>query len=338
MRRLPAFALLLNAALATGLPPLVLAQEEPAAEPAPAEQPAPAERVAPQSREEALAAGLQRQLDAAAQLQLGGDERFLALWQPASSARPRGVVIIVPGEGETADWPRVVAPLRHGLAEQGWHTLSLTPADPVWSPGPRLAPQQPPATSDTPSENTTTAAEPASADPVAAGHLPEQTAAAEQDEPAEAVPEADQQPTQPGQAERMQARLAAAVEHARGLQAPALVLLGHGTGAYWAARYLAQSPSKEVGQLVLVDPRLPADAEQPIERDLAQLAVGIGDFQTGSRPAALRQAAQRRDAMRRAGHQDYRQVALANLQGDRYADQQQLVRRVRGWLERETPR
>ncbi len=47
---------------------------------------------------------------------------------------------------------------------------------------------------------------------------------------------------------------------------------------------------------------------------------------------------QRRNAMRRAGHPDYRQVALPNLEGDRYGDQEQLVRRVRGWLERKPVR
>ncbi len=136
----------------------------------------------------------------------------------------------------------------------------------------------------------------------------------------------------------MQARLAAAIEHARTLQAPTITLLGHGTGAYWAARYLAQTPSKEIAQLVLIDPRAPADAEKGLDDDLAKLAVGIGDFHTGDRPVAQRQAMQRRNAMRRAGHPDYRQVALPNLEGDRYGDQEQLVRRVRGWLERKPVR
>ena len=66
---------------------------------------------------------------------LGGDS--IVSIQVVSRAKARGVLIIVPSEGETADWPRAVGPLRRGLPEHGWHTLSLTPTDSTSSPGPR---------------------------------------------------------------------------------------------------------------------------------------------------------------------------------------------------------
>jgi pimeloyl-ACP methyl ester carboxylesterase len=336
MCRLPAIVLLLSVALGGSLPSVAQAQEPEAAEQTPADEPASRPRPAPQTRGEALAAGLQRQLETAAQIELGGDDRFLALWQPANTAKPRGVVVIVPGEGETADWPRAVGPLRRGLAAHGWHTLSLTPDDPELSPGPRLPPPEPSAAADKPTGDSDSETEQPAAPPDSAGYLPEQTAPADSDEPDATA--AEQDAPRPSHAERMQARLAAAIEHARTLQAPTITLLGHGTGAYWAARYLAQTPSKEIAQLVLVDPRALADAEKGLDDDLAKLAVGIGDFHTGDRPVAQRQAMQRRNAMRRAGHPDYRQVALPNLEGDRYGDQEQLVRRVRGWLERKPVR
>ena len=56
------------------------------------------------------------------------------------------------------------------------------------------------------------------------------------------------------------------------------------------------------------------------------------------RPAAQEQAVQRRNAARRAGHTDYRQVGLTNLTGNRDYEQEQLVRRVRGWLDRKPAR
>jgi len=50
--------------------------------------------------------------------------KFLALdTVPEGSAR--GAVVILHGRGFHPDWPEVANPLRTGLAEQGWRTLSL---------------------------------------------------------------------------------------------------------------------------------------------------------------------------------------------------------------------
>lgn len=333
MRCLPAFVLLFGVALGGGVPYMAAAQEPEAAQQAPTDEPK-VQRPAPQMRSEALAAGLQRQLEAAAQLQLGEEDKFLALWHPANTAKARGVLVIVPSEGETADWPRAVGPLRRGLPEHGWHTLSLTPADPALTPGPRIP--APPAATEAPDMQEVPDADETGqpSDPGSAGYLPEQTAPADSDEPATEPPQANENAEQPSHAERMQARIDATIEHARTLQAPMIVLVGHGTGAYWASQYLAQLQPKDVGQIVVIDPRPPLQAEQPLEGHLATLPAAIGDFYTNTRPAAKQQALQRRNAARRAGHPDYRLVALPELTGDRSTEQEQLVRRVRGWLER----
>lgn len=339
MRRGPAFVLLFGITLGCGLPHIAAAQEPEAVAQTPVDEPKPISRPAPQTRSEALAAGLQRQLDAAAQVQLGTDDTFLALWQPANVGQPRGVLVIVPSEGETADWPRVVGPIRHSLAEHGWHTLSLTPVDPALSPGPRPPAQETPAATATPDSEAQAGStdEQPPAEPDSAGYLPEQTASAGS-ESTEPPSQAQQQAAQPTHAERMQGRLDAAIEHARGLQAPAIVLLGHGTGAYWASRYLAQLKPKDVGQLILIDPRPPLQSDSPLESYLAALPVGIGDFYTNSRPGEQQQALQRRNAAQRGGHPDYRQVALPPLATGRYGEQEQLVRRIRGWLDRKPTR
>lgn len=88
MRRLPALVLLLNTALAGGMPSAALAQEPESVEQVPTGEPAARERPAPQTRGDALAAGLQRQLERTAQIELGSDDSFLALWQPANTQRP----------------------------------------------------------------------------------------------------------------------------------------------------------------------------------------------------------------------------------------------------------
>ena len=247
------------------------------------------------------------------------------------------MLVIMPSEGETADWPRAIGPLRRGLPEHGWHTLSLTPADPALSPGPRPPTPEAPVAEEKPeteenAEPDATDTQPAAAQTTSAGYLPEQTAATDNDESTPTQAEQDTPP--PTHAERMLARLDAAIEHARTLQASTIVLIGHGTGAYWASQYLAQLKPKDVGQLVVIDPRAPLHGEQPLESYLATLPAAIGDFYTGTRAAANQQALQRRNAARRTGHPDYRLVALPGLTGDRNTDQEQLVRRVRGWLER----
>ena len=136
----------------------------------------------------------------------------------------------------------------------------------------------------------------------------------------------------------MLARLDAAIEHARTLQAPMIVMVGHGTGAYWASQYLTQLQPKEVGQLIVIDPRAPSRPDQPIETYIAALKIGVGDFYTSTRRPAQEQALQRRNAARRADHPDYRQVALPAVENDRFGAQEQLVRRVRGWLDRKPAR
>lgn len=51
--------------------------------------------------------------------------RFLAIYTPAEELPPRGTVVLIHGTGAHPDWPQVIQPLRSGLAENGWQSLSL---------------------------------------------------------------------------------------------------------------------------------------------------------------------------------------------------------------------
>ncbi len=53
----------------------------------------------------------------------GGND-FLALYTEAESPKSLGILVLH-GVGVHPDWPQVVQPLRVGLAERGWTTLSL---------------------------------------------------------------------------------------------------------------------------------------------------------------------------------------------------------------------
>ena len=85
----------------------------------------PAERQALPERSQQEASALERQVPQQEQQQLqAGSDSFLALWKPANSAEAEGVVILIPGAGENADWPQAIAPLRRKLPNAAWGSLS----------------------------------------------------------------------------------------------------------------------------------------------------------------------------------------------------------------------
>ncbi|WP_165680972.1 alpha/beta hydrolase family protein [Metapseudomonas otitidis] len=298
------------------------------------EQPAekPVERVPLDERSEEDAKALEQRLPLREQQRLGaGSEQFLALWRPANVAEPYGVVILLPGDGENADWPRAIAPLRTRLPDVGWHTLSLTLPDPAGDePPPRPAGTSLPAAS----EGSTPAEPPKSesADPADPPPPTEQAGTTE--------PSADPPPPQPtaeerrkAQTERIAARIQAAVDFGRQQQATTVVLLGHGTGAWWAARFLTDNPSSGIENLVMVAADVPAGYEPPLEELATRLPQAVGDLYYQEVPAAAAAALKRLQASRRVKHLDYVQVPLANWSASRDAKQEQLLRRVRGWLD-----
>jgi dienelactone hydrolase len=62
-------------------------------------------------------------MDGDAEFLKAGDHEFLGLYTEAEEAK--GGVIILHGRGFHPDWSDVANPLRVGLAEQGWNTLSI---------------------------------------------------------------------------------------------------------------------------------------------------------------------------------------------------------------------
>ena len=289
-----------------------------APEPA-AEKPAERQPLVERSQEESTA--LERQIPRGEQQQLqAGSESFLALWKPANSAEPEGVVIIVPGAGETADWPQAVAPLRRKLPDANWGTLSLSLPDVNLDTLPPRVAESPKVAVDTSSKEGSTAAKPI-----------EQAASAEAEgtDPA-VVPGADEQDKT--DAKRIFDRIDAAVAFAQTQSARSVVLLGHGTGAWWAARYLSEKQPAQVQKLVMVAGKTPP-ARQP---DLLQLAPALklptADVFYQDSAAASKNAMARSQAAKRAKNEGYKQVSLKTLPGNSSAEQEQLYRRVRGWL------
>ncbi|KIP90316.1 alpha/beta hydrolase family protein [Pseudomonas fluorescens] len=297
-----------------------------AADPAPAatDKPAeeePAERQPLLERSQEEAAALQRKLPAQEQQQLqAGSETFLALWKPANSAEPKGAVIIVPGVGETADWPQAVGPLRRKLPDAGWSTLSITLPD---LQGDAIAPRvieqaAAPKAPETTSKDATTA-------------QPIEQAAGGEAEVAEQVVAQTSEEQAKADAERVFGRIDAAIAYAEQQSARSIVVLGHGTGAYWAARFLSERQTPQVEKLVMVDAQAPAKALPPLAELTPTLKLPTADIFYMDKALDRNAALERMQASKRLKTSAFSQVALKVLP-DKKAEQEQLVRRVRGWL------
>ncbi|MCX2896160.1 alpha/beta hydrolase family protein [Pseudomonas mandelii] len=293
--------------------------------PAPADSPAatePTERQPLLERSQEDAAALERTLPAQEQQQLqAGSETFLALWKPANAAEPKGAVIIVPGAGETADSPQAVGPLRRKLPDAGWSSLSITLPD-LQSDAiaPRVL-EVPPAIKapDTGTKDSTTST------PI------EQAAGGEADIADKAVVESvDEQ--RRVDAERIFARIDAAVAYAEGQSARSIVVLGHGTGGYWAARYLSEKQPPQVEKLLMVAVKTPAGIKPELLDLTSSLKLPTADIFYMDKPLDRDAALARLQASKRLKTTAFSQVSLKALPGNAKDQQEQLVRRVRGWL------
>ncbi|AOE83073.1 alpha/beta hydrolase family protein [Pseudomonas sp. TCU-HL1] len=293
---------------------------EPTKEPAPAVERAPLEE---RSQDDAIS--LERQLPGREQQQLkAADESFLALWQPANAGEPSGVLILLPGEGESADWPEVIGPLRRQLPNAGWSTLSLTLPDPSGDP----VPPRPVATEA-----------PGKAEPAVSPEKAQEEGPANTEQAGSAEPNTDPAPpalsrdaVQKAQTDRVFARIEAALAFARQQKPRSIVLLGHGTGAYWATQFLITREPQDVRNLLLVAAELPAGYEPALEDSLPALKLATGDFYYKDLPADRDAALRRLHASKRQKHPAYIQITMKGLPADRATEQEQLVRRIRGWL------
>ena len=304
-----------------------------AADPAPdaAQKPAeekPVERQPLPERSQEEATALERKIPAQEQQQLqAGGDTFLALWKPANTAEPKGAVIIIPGAGETVDWPQAIGPLRRNLPNAAWSSLSITLPD-LQSDAiaPRIVEVAPaPKAADTGSKDSTTAP------PI------EQAAGGEADVADKAIAETtEEQAKADADAERIFARIDAAIAFAEQQSARSIVVLGHGTGAYWAARYLSEKQTSQVERFVMVAAQTPVQAKPELDELTPTLKLPTADIYYKDKPLDRDAALARLQASKRLKSSAFSQVSLKALPGNAKAEQEQLVRRVRGWLSPQT--
>jgi len=198
-------------------------------------------RILPDLEQERLQALANSQLPDTQTLWLEtSSESFLGLFKPANMPVAQGAVLLLHHDRTSADWPGSITTLRQGLPDQGWHTLSIALPD---------APEYiPPRTEDVllaKLDNTGSAAAPSSTTP----------------------PEANPDKLQ-AHFEQISARIESGLNYLGQQQPAKLLILGEGSGGYWALRYSTGPGQARALFPVLIDTVPPTTPTLP---DLVEL-------------------------------------------------------------------
>lgn len=311
----------------------------------PARNSSQAAHARPISRNIAAAQAIQLSTEAQQMITLTTQrENFSALFLAANQVEPRGMLILLPGIGESFDWPTAVGPLRNKFPDAGWHTLSINlPTSPtpentiqpiIASPvaeqiiiEPPVAPAPPAEEDSTDSETEPAIEEPEEPEPTIEDIPSEPDNDESAPEPAPPIAEELPPLTYP---ERINSFIEAAISYAQQQQAAEIILLGHHESAYWALNYATEQPATTPLRVVLIAPRSNTQGLSSYESLISANVSPIADFYyKGDRVTEIA-AKQRLQASKRAGLEHYHQVGLTAVHPS--LEQEQLFRRVKGWL------
>ncbi|MFG1488392.1 DUF3530 family protein [Oceanospirillum sp. HFRX-1_2] len=290
-------------------------------------------------------------------------EEFLALYRPEHTPKAHGALVILHIEDGHPDWPMVVNPVRTQMPDFGWATLSVA----IPSPGPAEIPERtlpaiqvlagmPKGADDgeeAPAEDEAEGGDEAANEdaPEDAAAEPKAPADEEGDELGEAKDgegdaNADWPPPKPTfvpvedpgpLADRVDARIDAAVSHLLAQGYEQIVFVGHGVGAVWIMDYLKDHPAPPEQAVVMIQPRMP---HRQIDVDLPALLLEqqrpILDLYYDDNRFDKSFATERANFARRSGNPHYRQTRLGGLglqSGQSEAKDRRVVQSLRGWLD-----
>jgi len=288
-------------------------------------------------------------LSAGKELWLGnGDERFLAVYQEANTPTPSGAVIILHDDGRHARWPQTTATISDALPDYGWTTLTVS------LPRADKAPQPPRPTPTLAIKQEEAAQE--GSDQEAISEATKDTVK-EQDSDLMAVDdsmgknnpmsEAEMQNTRQALAEDITSgRLFAAYQYLTQQGMLNVVISGNGLGAPRAAKLIQDMPAPEpsspdvrpanpVAALIIVNaenhiPTTDADLSQA----LSNPSLPVLDVFFGSDPKTLAEAKRRKQHAKRNGLEIYQQLKLPLLNNQLSLGENNLSKRIRGFINR----
>ncbi|WP_027858136.1 DUF3530 family protein [Marinobacterium jannaschii] len=284
-----------------------------------------------------------------------GKEQVMSLYLAEGKGRHLGGVILFPDQDAHPEWPAAINPLRQGLADAGWYTLALYMPRPPRMPVPErtlptlvsLTPPTEPASEDqagdeaaATTEDETSSDQSAEASPseTGAGNESDNNSSAGDPAPAQESPDAEpEEPAEPYDAV-IQRYAGAAYEMMRSRGHNRIIVLGVGTGATWAAKYVQEHQASQDVRLVMMNARQP---EFPGAPNLMSLLADIKgttlDLYHGSRPQAFYLEGGPEQRMRQARHlnqENYRQRRMPAAAFNWKQQERWLVRHVKGMLQR----
>lgn len=251
-------------------------------------------------------------------------ESFLGLLELANRGQPEGNILILPDDRTSPDWPVIVHDLRRQLPDYGWNTLAVE-LPPLPQPDAVRAVQLP--VIDMPASGTPAQADAASqTDP----NQPDTT----QTDPAAADDDAPDYQAYSSQAfERISAARNQLASRSEGQQ----VIIGLGSGAYWASRYLQENP-EPMTYLILIDAQQPAAISEPkLTALLSELqATTLDLYHSSNLPDSAEEeaAALRRNAVARSQRNGYAQRRMPVTPMPVAQKNQRLVQTLRGRLQK----
>ena len=275
-------------------------------------------------------------------------EEFFGVWKHTILANALGAVLILHEEGQNVDWPLTVNSLRVELAEHGWSTLAVALPNPHGEkilvraiPTPASAPNPEPGTSTEDEANT--AAEQATLPTDA----PKEIAETATPEPSPPPPKADIEA-------QVHARLDAAINYLHKVGQFNIVVVGQGIGAVRATafikRLMTSAANKQMTKnaaktkaiikrpiraLVLVNARNHiAGSPVKLYEQLKDPGLPVLDILFGEHHLDSFEAKKRREWASRNQLKNYSQVKMRRPVGPASEHNNRLVKRVRGFLNR----
>ncbi len=279
--------------------------------------------------------------------------KFLAAYEPDMTGNPVGALLILHAEGQHLDWPRAMRSLRNHLPEFGWSALAISLPHPERPTVPtRELPVraiiEPVETSD---DTEQAEGEDSGASQTEEPKEPEEKTATAETDAAEGEQDADtntapappplvlpSRPDVPAE-ERVSQRLQAAIAFLHSKGQFNIVLVGSGTGATRAGEYLRSLPpgseanQRPIRALIMVNGRnhLPT-GDANLVSCLTDSQLPVLDLYDNSNYRNQQEAATRKLHARRTRFAAYEQSQLAPLSASPEQLDNQLTRRIRGFL------
>lgn len=274
-------------------------------------------------------------------------EAFYCLWNHTTTGNALGAVLILHEEGHHLDWPLTINSLRVELADHGWSTLTVDLPNPTAG---KISLRPTPIPTPIPESNAEPKPNPEAAIDSADNKEPPQSDKPEPENPADA----SAAQTKPEIETVVGARLNAALDYLHGAGQFNIVILGQGLGAARAAVFINQlmtsSANSAVAQntgkakaiikrpvraLVLVNARNHiAGSELTLPQQLKDPGLPVLDIVFGDHYMDSHEAEKRRRWASRQQMSNYSQVKTRRPVGGASEKNNRLVKRVRGFLNR----